>query len=419
MNPRSRLFSLFLGFVYVGTAFGPLLGSFLVHLTDSVLTIFYVSVSVHLTSTLLSWFIIPESVLRSQMQASRETHAAEVATLQQRDYSALSRIGHLVFFLRPLLVFAPTRVEHATTPHKAGKRDWALTLVAVAYFLDNLCNVCRRLLHMKPFSETGLSMFRVVSHTGCSTPLRNSGGRQSRYVHMLSYALIILTLSAARILDFYIHNLKGYSSLFHSPGYVDARFWVRHLFIDLSTAVIEFFKSRRQPAIQLPMPPLEPLEADPSPTSELSSSPASTVAISAPGVDLRLARVSLVLLATTFVLLALAPSGGAFTGASIFGSLASGFIPTMNSVALELYTHRGGTESGKLFGALSVVQSLGYASPLSFRCLTAFSCTFSHSSEPKSRVRSFLAPSTSRLSQRCHRPSSSRRLALSWSRLLY
>jgi len=41
------------------------------------------------------------------------------------------------------------------------------------------------------------------------------------------------------------------------------------------------------------------------------------------------------------------------------GSLGGGFSPAVHSVALELYSRKGGKETGKLFGALSVLHALG------------------------------------------------------------
>jgi len=56
--------------------------------------------------------------------------------------------------------------------------------------------------------------------------------------------------------------------------------------------------------------------------------------------------------------MALLPTALAFSLSSVFTSLSAGFSPAIQSVALSLYRRRGGTESGKLFGALSVVQAL-------------------------------------------------------------
>lgn len=76
--------------------------------------------------------------------------------------------------------------------------------------------------------------------------------------------------------------------------------------------------------------------------------------------DLGLARVSLFVEVVSYTLMALAPTALAFTGFSIMASLGAGLNPALQSVSLALYRRRGGTESGKLFGALSVLQALSY-----------------------------------------------------------
>lgn len=76
--------------------------------------------------------------------------------------------------------------------------------------------------------------------------------------------------------------------------------------------------------------------------------------------DLRLARVSLLLDVTAYILMPLAPSGHVFTLAAMLGSLGSGFGPAMQSIALELHGRRtGGGDVGRLFGSLSVLSGIG------------------------------------------------------------
>lgn len=76
--------------------------------------------------------------------------------------------------------------------------------------------------------------------------------------------------------------------------------------------------------------------------------------------DLNLARVSLVVELISYTLMALVITPGVFTILSMASALGTGFSPAIQSVALELYASQGGTETGKLFGALSVVQSLRF-----------------------------------------------------------
>ena len=84
--------------------------------------------------------------------------------------------------------------------------------------------------------------------------------------------------------------------------------------------------------------------------------------------DLALARVSLSVDIVSYVLLVSIPTAVAFTLGTVVGSMGSGFSPAVQSVALGLYRRRGGTESGKLFGALSVVQALWWVFFLDSSC---------------------------------------------------
>ncbi len=78
--------------------------------------------------------------------------------------------------------------------------------------------------------------------------------------------------------------------------------------------------------------------------------------------DLALAKVSLFVEVAGYTGLCIASDAVTFTAFTMMGSFGSGFGPAVSSVALALYLQRGGVESGKLFGAMSVVQSLWYVS---------------------------------------------------------
>ena len=104
-------------------------------------------------------------------------------------------------------------------------------------------------------------------------------------------------------------------------------------------------------------PPFEsPLSAESSQPELPSSPPKDHNSLS---FDLNLARVSLATEMICYTLLGLAPTPIPFTIFSVLGSLGAGLFPALQSVALELYSRRGGKESGRLFGALSVLQALG------------------------------------------------------------
>ena len=79
--------------------------------------------------------------------------------------------------------------------------------------------------------------------------------------------------------------------------------------------------------------------------------------------DLGLARLSLGFDIVAYTFMALATKPVPFTLFAMLGSFGAGFPPAIQSVALELFTQREGQlETGKLFGALSVLSALRYDS---------------------------------------------------------
>lgn len=95
--------------------------------------------------------------------------------------------------------------------------------------------------------------------------------------------------------------------------------------------------------------------------------------------DLWLARGSLILEAICYAVMAIVPTVPVFAITGMLLSFAGGFNPAVQALALELYVRRnkgrnsGGAhvevgkddevETGRLFGALSVVSSISYVPP--------------------------------------------------------
>jgi len=126
---------------------------------------------------------------------------------------------------------------------------------------------------------------------------------------------------------------------------------------------IKFFKqkisNRRSPTDPNPAettPLIEPLGDDPQSSSPIhTASKADSVSF-----DLGLAKFSLLVDIVSFLCMGLARTGREFTVFGVLGAFGLGFNPAMQSATLALYTRRGGTESGRLFGALSVIQAFAY-----------------------------------------------------------
>ena len=141
---RSRVFSIYLGLVYIGMAIGPALGGLLIHQSGDLPAVFYYAFSNHFIFACMVWFIIPES--RAPTQLAR----AKVAYYQNK-LQAGGGIGGLftriALFFAPLKLFIPVNVATSDSPLKRRK-DWNLTLLAAAYglvimlmvseFLENL-----------------------------------------------------------------------------------------------------------------------------------------------------------------------------------------------------------------------------------------------------------------------------------------
>ena len=78
--------------------------------------------------------------------------------------------------------------------------------------------------------------------------------------------------------------------------------------------------------------------------------------IHSPLFDLNLARVSLLVDMVSYISMGLAQSPIVFALSGVFGTMGSGFSPAAQSVALALYAKRGGVETGRLFGAIGLIQ---------------------------------------------------------------
>jgi hypothetical protein len=143
--------------------------------------------------------------------------------------------------------------------------------------------------------------------------------------------------------------------------------WLSQL-IGVSHLAILRFCSPRGPPIQLPTSPNEALNVNTSRSSPAHSR--DPIHAHTPKVDLGIAKVSLALQVTFFAFIAISKDAVVFVTAGALGALAMGYPPTVQSLSLELYTRRGGapSESGRLFGAMSVIQTIGYVVPTEVLC---------------------------------------------------
>ena len=135
----SRNFSLFMGIYNIGLTIGPALGGLLIHGTGDVMSAFYGATVLHLIYAILVWYLVPESVTRKKMVASRIRYQEQLKKFETRDEGTaghMIRLKRMFWFLEPLVVFVPKHIESPMLSRRT--KDWNLTWVALAYGLTTL-----------------------------------------------------------------------------------------------------------------------------------------------------------------------------------------------------------------------------------------------------------------------------------------
>ncbi|KAI3600040.1 hypothetical protein WG66_011111 [Moniliophthora roreri] len=300
---RSRVFSLSMGLMFTGLAVGPTLGGVMIRLTHQAITVFWISSLSHLLYAFMVWFIIPESLSKRQRQMAIAKHNEQLVASASGGHTRIgfpARFKQWFHFLSPLAIFMPIHVRNL----KGLKRDWNLLLVATCY----------------AFTASLLGSYTYKFQYAASTFGWSS--------ETLSY-WISLTGAARAV----------------------------HLAIILPIC-IKLFK--RKPRIQLRASEEEPLIRQPeeaTPARSRSHSPSRLSEPQSGHFDLNLARVSLGVEIISYTCMGLTSNALAFVGFGVMGALGIGFSPAIQALAMDLYTKSGGTETGKLFGALSVLQA--------------------------------------------------------------
>ncbi|CAL1705198.1 unnamed protein product [Somion occarium] len=324
LHGRARAFALFVGLMFFGTAVGPTIGGLLVTHTHNLLTVFYLAATIHVFYTILIWFVVPESLPRSAMMKSRRVHAERLAEIASGSQPAVSWLRRIFGFLSPLNVFMIQPVDQAQNPLKRKKRNWNLPLIGLSY--------------------------------GFSTLLYGS------YNYKFQYTSAVWGWTSEQI-GYWLSVVGATRAIYLAV---------------IFPAIIHFFKPKAR-AVQLPTSPSEPLlsssssdeaqaqqpSSGSSSTLQSSSSSSASSHSASPSVqsqalrfDLTLARISLFIELVAFVAMPFSPNPIVFTVFTVMTCFGAGYSPAIQSVALIMYTENGGVESGKLFGAISVVQSL-------------------------------------------------------------
>ena len=138
--------------------------------------------------------------------------------------------------------------------------------------------------------------------------------------------------------------------------------WIFYLKMLMSFFLVAIKILKPKPLIlEFPVIPVEstPL-LDPSFSSSSAMVNRKTIKkeIHSPLFELNLARASLIVDTVSHILMGLAQSPLPFALSGTLSAFGAGFSPAAQSVALALYAKRGGIETGKLFGAISLIQAI-------------------------------------------------------------
>ncbi|KAI6125072.1 major facilitator superfamily domain-containing protein [Pisolithus croceorrhizus] len=158
---RATIFARFSGVLFIGLALGPILGAWLIrnpiyflrvgtsdHPLQSVNSVFWVSITCSLVTFLLVSFVVPESLPASRRAANRKgkSRAVETSEDDSNDGEGNVASGILKSLFSPLSVFLPSDVPVAVRVAGEGqarvrrRKDWSLTLVAIAVALHMLAS---------------------------------------------------------------------------------------------------------------------------------------------------------------------------------------------------------------------------------------------------------------------------------------
>ncbi|TCD62170.1 hypothetical protein EIP91_007253 [Steccherinum ochraceum] len=308
---RAHTFSLFYGLFFTGLGLGPTVGGLIVRYTGSSLSVFYISSAFHLLLLAFICFAIPESLTASQKAKSRQQYEESIAKGKRDaiDAPVLYRFKRIFSFLSPLTVLwmAPEGVVGNPLKARSTRGDWSLVLMA---------------------ASSGFAMLLMGS-----------------YSYKFQYTSAVFGWTSEEI--GYWLSIVGV---------------VRAVYLTLIfPTIIKLFKPKPVASIHLPSTPSEPLlTAGSTSPPRRSPSPRATAQYTSRSIsfDLNVARVSVMVEFLSMFMLPFTNNALVFTALSIANCFGSGHTPAAQSVTLALYAQRGGTESGKLLGALGVLQVL-------------------------------------------------------------
>ncbi|RDX44016.1 hypothetical protein OH76DRAFT_1541666 [Lentinus brumalis] len=307
---RAHIFSRFTGMFFLGFAVGPTIGAFLIkhpfipifspaigvhNGAPTVTSVFYVGASASFINLMLAIFLFPESVHKKRAKMAAAQPLGPAISSPAAEAESVQQ-GIVSRFISPLALFLPKSVHG---PNGSKHTDWSMTLLAMVLF----------------------------------GYLLSTGIFQIKYL----YAEHVYGWGAEQ-LSYYISTM----------GFARALY-----LLFLLPFIISTFKPKSKPA----QPAVPVVNADKANAAALANEMR---------FDIGLIRGSLLIDLFSHSIVALtSPEAGPASGQALFvgatglNSFGAGLIPAVNSLALCIMQSRGVTDTGKMFGAFSVLQATG------------------------------------------------------------
>ncbi|KAI0037249.1 major facilitator superfamily domain-containing protein [Vararia minispora EC-137] len=299
---RSKWYTFLQGADYIGSAVGPFISSTIAHFTGNILGVYSFALSTHFFFLAATWLVIPESLQPAQLKASQAIRQRQLVEHQIPKTGLLSR---------------------------AKAASWS-----------------------------------VVEPLSIFLPSKHSFGITSKELERRNWDLMLLGL--AYFPDtLIVYGIGIYDWTTEEVGVVLSLNAMAKVIFCL--VFLPWIISTCRPT-SAPLPLRSSTLSDTENTSLLAPTYSELTTAHDRGVkwDLGLARVSVVLAAGAIVVLGLAQTSTVFIFGILFVCLGSGFVPTVQSISLEFYRRRGGTESGSLFGALAVINVFGLVPSITY-----------------------------------------------------
>jgi hypothetical protein len=154
---RARMFSRFMGILYIGFAVGPMIASFVLRqsVTKVLTPLFFLSAGSYTISLLFILLVVPES-LHSSDKPHLPSSSDNTENAHPENGSNLAMLGPLRRLVAPLAAFRPRRAG-------AMRKDYTLTIIAVSYFIYLMSLALYPLKYL--YAEHGGSRFIVFLST--------------------------------------------------------------------------------------------------------------------------------------------------------------------------------------------------------------------------------------------------------------